>query len=335
MGRAKHCTLEERRLILQLRSQNKTYKFISQALQRSECVIARVLKKQCLKEISPETRGRPRKTTKTLDKRIVREAIKNPFSTSFGIKRELSLEISTRTIRRRLGEMNLHGRVARKVPQLSKQNIQQRLEFCRSNLNENQNRNWKNILFTDETKINLFGSDGKRYVRRYKNEELNPRCTLGTVKHGGGNIKMWGCFSYSGVGPLYWIKDIMTKEIYLHILETVMLPYAEMNMPLIWVYQQDNDPKHTAKVVKQWFLKNKIEVLPWPSQSPDLNPIENLWKYLKDRLADKKTSNKEALWKEAQKIWYSIPVEFCQKLIDSMPTRCSAVIKQKGYSTKY
>lgn len=93
-------------------------------------------------------------------------------------------------------------------------------------------------------------------MRRRVNEEFNPRNTLGTIKHGGGTIKVWGCFSYNGVGPIFWKKENMTKEIYLQILETIMLHYAEENMPLQWVYQQDNDPKHTARCNE--ILKIKI-----------------------------------------------------------------------------
>lgn len=174
----------------------------------------------------------------------------------------MSLDISGRTIRRRLQDKNLHGRVARKVPLLRAKNIKQRIEFATSNLASANTRNWKNVLYSDETKLNLFGSDGRIYVRSGKNQELNPRHTVKTVKHGGGNIKIWGCFSYAGVGPIFWIKENMTKELYFEILEGVMLPYAEDNIPLIWTFQHDNDPKHTAKVVTRWFEQRNISVLP-------------------------------------------------------------------------
>lgn len=141
--------------------------------------------------------------------------------------------------------------------------------------------------------------------------------------------------SWHGVGPIHKVEDRIDQYQYKNILETVMLPYAESHLPIIWKFQQDNDPKHTAASVRKWFEENSVTVLKWPACSPDLNPIEYLWKDVKDAVRLQNIRNLNDLYEAVTKAWYTILKERCQRLIESMPNRCAAVLKNKGYPTKY
>ncbi|GJQ79954.1 hypothetical protein Trydic_g9433 [Trypoxylus dichotomus] len=157
-----------------------------------------------------EKRGRLRKTTSHMDRRITRLAKENPLETSVSVVEEMDVDISARTIRRRLVVNNLQSR--KKSSTIKQKSITARLMLVRTCTEWKVEMEWRNIVWNDETKINLLVSDGRVYVYR---------------PLGGGPSMVWGCFSWHGVGPIHWIKDAMTNEIYRDILQDVMFPYSE------------------------------------------------------------------------------------------------------------
>lgn len=102
-----------------------------------------------------------------------------------------------------------------------------------------------------------------------------------------------------------------------------------------FILQQYNDPKHTAKKTKKFFENSNIKLLEWPAQSPDLNPIENLWSVLDSKVPLEKRKNKDDCFKNLQLAFENIDKNYIENLINSIPRRLEAIIKAKGGHTKY
>ena len=151
-----------------------------------------------------------------------------------------------------------------------------------------------------------------------------------------------GCFHASSVGGLKRIDGIMDGEAYYKILRYQVAPQMKkfddsaLGGPG-WVFQHDNDPKHTAKKNKDFLTNNNFNVLPWPAQSPDLNPLENLWNGLKEALKKRadKPSSLDQLFEHVKEEWEKLPKTLLSNLIDSMPRRIASVIKNKGGHSGY
>jgi hypothetical protein len=228
--------------------------------------------------------------------------------------------------------------VKKKKPFLSQRHRKARMDFALAHQHWTV-EDWKKVVWSDETKINRLGSDGRKWVWKKAGESLSDRLVEGTLKFGGGSLMVWGCMLWDGVGDACKIDGRMDGDLYIKILEEDLqshINYYGKSADDV-IFQQDNDPKHTCKKAQTWFQDNDFKVLSWPAQSPDLNPIKHLWDHLKRKLAGYEVAPKKMLelWERVEVEWNKIDAEVCQNLIESMPRRVAAVLKAKGSHTKY
>ena len=147
---------------------------------------------------------------------------------------------------------------------------------------------------------------------------------------------VWGCMAAGEVGNLVFIEGTMNKDDYLKILRDNLSPSVEkLGLDQSWVFQKDNDPKHTAKLVKEWLLYCTPKQLDHPPQSSDLNPIEHLWEHLDKQIRKRTITSQDMLRSVLVEEWEKISSEVTTNLVNSMPKRLHAVIKAKGKQTKY
>lgn len=279
--------------------------------------------------------GRPRKTTRSEDEHMILAIKRDRGMASTNVVKDLyHNRISPSTVRRRIHELtDLKSHLKTRKPFISARNRQRRINWCVARLGWSKEQ-WRRFLFSDESPF-LLRFHGRTRVWRTADEYYRPFAMTGTVKHDD-RINVWGCFTAHSVGNLYLVDGILDQYQYHKILQEEMLPSAEKLFGSVnWTFQQDNDPKHTAKSTQKLIRRLDIPLEDWPSQSPDLNPIENLWAELDRRTANRKCNTKAELFETLKEAWNALPSDYLTKLIDSMPERLNAVLDNKGYPTDF
>ncbi len=177
---------------------------------------------------------------------------------------------------------------------------------------------WNRVLWSDETKINLFGSDGVKHVWWQPGEEYKDKCVLPTVKHVVGSVMVWGCMSAAGTGELQFIEGTMNANTYCDILKQSMIPSLR-RLGRRAIFQHDNFHCLANEA------EGKGDGL--AKHLSDLNPIEHLWDIPKRKVEERKASNIHQLRDVIMEEWKRTPVATCEVLVNFLPKRAKAVLK--------
>jgi len=227
------------------------------------------------------------------------------------------VNISYVTIKRYLNELGYKNQLPIGTPMLTEAHKAKRVEWAKKHINDS----WEKTLFSDETAFQLFRNTIKHW---YKGQHPTKRFPKNRQK-----VFAWGGFSVRGKTSLFCFTQIMDAKFYVEILEKHL---QEINSMLgnNWRLQQDNDPKHTSHHAKEFLKENVPEVIDWPSNSPDLNPIENLWAIVKRNTELRIPSNLAELQQFMIEEWNAIPNNLLINLVNSMKNRCALIIKNNG-----
>ncbi len=282
--------------------------------------------------------GRPRATDEATDTNIVVVAEVEPhYSTPKQVKRKLDLHVSPRTVRRRLDEAGLFGRVEREEHILTENDLRRRLAFANGYKHWTVQQ-WERVIFSDEKHFTL-GQHGQRWVQRPKGQAYNPKYTH--VKNENSTlVTIWGCFAAQEIGQAEIFEGDINGKLYCRILEGNLKPTYNKFFPQgergeQWYFQQDNDPSHKCAGAREWFHRNGVTVLDFPPWSPDLNPIENLWSQLQIAVDTHNARDEAELEAAIQAEWQAISTDYLTELAHSMPKRLQQVIDNKGHKIHY
>jgi transposase len=340
MSKKRELTPEERKIIVDMRSNNISYRAIAKSTNIPHSTVQSVIKRfiDSGTVISAPRNGRtPILSTRNL-RNLKNVVIKNRRVTLHEIQSELPINVSTKTIGRNLAQLGYRSKMAIKKPFISKKNAKRRLLWCHC-FRKWTVKDWKRVIWSDECSIQLWQASRDRRVRRTPLERFHPDCIAPTVKHGGGSLMVWACFCWNKPGPIIVIDGTLDQQKYIKILEEQLLPFwkqikRQVRSP---IFQDDGAPAHTARSVTSWKISNGIRTFRWPAQSPDLNPIEHLWQILKDRIKRRspRAKNLIELKQFIYEEWNQLDRTVLKSVVSSMTSRIRSVKFAKGYQTKY
>uniref|UniRef100_A0A3B4CHW9 Transposase Tc1-like domain-containing protein n=1 Tax=Pygocentrus nattereri TaxID=42514 RepID=A0A3B4CHW9_PYGNA len=261
MARKKQLSKEKRVAIITLRNEGQSVQKIGKTLKVSPSAVAKTIKryKETGSHEDHPRKGRPRVTSAAEDKFIRVTSLRNcRLTAAQGYQVNATQSSSSRHISRTTVKRSLHGKIAARKPLLRTSNKQKRLVWAKEHKEWTLDQ-WKSVLWSDESKFEIFGSNHHVFVRRRKGERVDSTCLVPTVKHGGGGVMVWGCFAGDTVGDLFKIEGILNQHGYHSILQRHAIPSGWRLVGPSFIFQQDNDPKHTSRLCKGYLTKKESD----------------------------------------------------------------------------
>ncbi|GFV86006.1 transposable element Tcb2 transposase [Trichonephila clavipes] len=192
----------------------------------------------------------------------------------------LGAPVSSLTIRRRLAERHLGSRLPLCVLPLTPIHRRLRLKWCHARGNWTA-AEWNQVVFSDESKLNISNEDNRVRLWRPRGERLNPAFALQRHTIPTAGVMVWGVIFYNARSPLVLIRSTMAAQRYVHdILQPDVLPLVQ------WLpgasFLEENAPSHTARKSRDCI--STVTTRSWPARSPDLSPIEHIWDVFKQQV---------------------------------------------------
>ena len=331
MGKGKRLSDYERGQIQALHSSGLSHNVIAKRIRRSQTVISNFLRN--IENYGKYNNCGKKEITTNRQKRLLIRDIVNKGKSLMESKIANGFTASKQTLWRITQNTEYIKFAKMKAkPKLTDEHKYFRMEWARNHMSFGNK--WRQIIFSDEKKFNLDGPDGYKYY--WYDLRREPKlCSKRAF--GGGSVMVWAAIGWNGRSELAFINGKMNSKRYGEMLKTHLLPFARRITGVEWVFQQDNCKVHTSKHMIEWFGVNGVSLLDWPSVSPDLNIIENMWGELVRRVygGGRQFSTAQELKTVLIEEWENISQSYIRTLFESLNNRIFEVIRLNGKSIDY